>query len=134
MADENETSLPGVPMVRFRAPSGVVIDHTLPLHETIAHQWRDGELQRVNDDGELWEDGDEYDLSGAYGTDAGVRQGAGGEDEVPARPSDSAPKTAWQDYAVAAGACTEDEAAGMTRADLITRCTPPELDPLAPGA
>lgn len=129
MADEDENSLPDVPMVRLRAPSGVVIDHTLPLHETIAHQWRNGELQRVDDGGDLWE-GNEYDLSGAYGTDAEVRQGTDGEDEVPARPADTAPKKAWQDYAVAVKACTEDEAAGMTRADLIARCTPPELNPL----
>ena len=84
--------------IRLRAASGIVIDFTLPLHESITHQWRNGELQRD-------------------------------EDDDPVRPADSAPKKAWQDYAVAVGALSGEEAAGMTRQQLIDASTPPELRP-----
>jgi len=114
--------------------SGHVISFTLPLHETVDQQWRNGELQRVNEDGTPYE-GDQYDLSGIYdlppdeAAAPAVASAAG-----PARPADSAPLKAWQDYAAAVGACTAAEAAGMTRPDLIARCTPPEMRPAAPGA
>lgn len=113
--------------VHLKAPSGVAIRFSLPLHATIDEQWRKGEMQRVTGDGLAWE-GDEYDLDGAG--PAAETPAEGG----PSRPADSAAKKAWQDYAVSLGACTEDEAAGMTRADLIGTCTPPELDPLAGGS
>jgi hypothetical protein len=112
--------------VRLQAPTGVVIDYTLPLHETIDQQWRKGELSRVDEDGILWE-GDQYDVSGVRSEPA-----TAGADGEPVRPADGAPKKAWQDYAVATRACSAEEAAGMTRADLIAKCTPPEMDPLAP--
>src|ERR1700722_9695322 len=51
--------------IRLRAVSGVVIDHTLPLHQAVDDQWRKGELSRVDDNGMPWQ-GDEYDLSGAW--------------------------------------------------------------------
>lgn len=139
-------NLPDVPRIALRAPSGVIIDHTLPLHESIADQWRKGELQRVDGDGNPWSDGDEYDLSGAYGSreavpaadeeagfvprdegEAGLGEGTG----EPVRPDGNAPKRAWQDYAVAVGAVPEDEAPRLSRQQLIDRSTPPELRPEA---
>lgn len=148
--------LPKVPRIRLRAPSGVHIDYTLPLHETIHHAWRKGELSRVDDDGLPWE-GDQYDLASAYGRDA-ADEGDDGEPgqferadginghvgplaadvaasgvEQPERPLDTAPKKAWVDFAVAIGAKDADEAGDMTRAQLIELCTPPEIDPLAEG-
>jgi hypothetical protein len=144
-------------MIWLQSPAGVPIGMTLPLHETITEQWRNGGLQRVTAEGARWE-GDEFDLSTAAesGTpgasepepsegerEAGDDPDAGGEVQEPTAPADgvteperpnaSAPKQPWQDYAVALGACTADEAAAMTRQALIDLCTPPEADPLAGG-
>ena len=142
--DERPRGLPDVPRIRLRAPSGVHIDYTLPLHEAIHSAWRKGEMQRVDDDGAPWP-GDQYDVSGVYDRQREDREaadggGTGGEDSAPAgsggesvRPADSAPKQAWQDYAAALGACSAEEAAGMSRGDLIKLCTPPEADPLTLG-
>jgi len=160
--DERPRGLPDVPRIRLRAPSGVHIDYTLPLHEAIHSAWRKGEMQRVDDDGAPWP-GDQYDVSGVYDRQREDREaadgaGTGAEDSAPAggaedsapaggaedsapaggggepvRPADSAPKQAWQDYAAALGACSAEEAAGMSRGDLIKLCTPPEADPLTPG-
>jgi len=113
--------------VHLRAPSGVIIGFTLPLHEAIDGQWRRGELQRVSEDGSPWE-GDEYDLGGTGAGDAPPEPGA-----TPARPEENAPKRDWQAYAVAVGAVTDAEAAKLTRAELITRCTPAEMLPPDPG-
>lgn len=127
--------LPDVPRIRLRASTGVVIDYTLPLHESINHQWLNGDLSRVGDDGVLYTD-NEHDLSDAYarGSEtAGEGDKPGGDAAVePPRPADSAPKKAWQDYAVLLGAATSEEAAAMTKPDLVARCTPPEIDPLKP--
>src|ERR1700722_18563167 len=51
-------------MIHLRGPQGMVIDLSLPLHETITEQWRNGELERVTADGSPWE-GDPFDLSTA---------------------------------------------------------------------
>lgn len=123
------------PAVHLRAPSGHVIRFTLPMHEAIATQWRNGELQRVNEDETPFE-GDQYDLTGVYDAvpeEAVVPVAAGNFPAGPARPADSAPLKAWQDYAVAVKACTQAEAAAMNRADLIAKCTPPEMRPSVPG-
>jgi hypothetical protein len=146
--ETDERGLPKVPRIRLRAPSGVVIDYTLPLHEAIHHQWRNGEMQRVDDDEMPWE-GDEYDLDSAYGRrpegrvpgpDAedsdgpevtypdGSETGNAGTSQ-PQRPADDAPKKAWQDFAVAVGAVDASEAPRLTRQQLIDRSTPPELQP-----
>jgi hypothetical protein len=176
--DKQETDdrgLPKVPRIRLRAPSGIVIDYTLPLHEAIHNQWRNGEMSRVDDDDMPWE-GDEYDLDSAYGRDDeagedeaadedrdnldaepgegeadrgdGDSEGPGTEDgdgpevtypatgqagdggaQHPERPADNAPKRDWQEYAVKIGAVTEDEAGGLTKAQLVEKSTPPEMRP-----
>jgi hypothetical protein len=118
--------------VHLRAASGHVIRFTLPLHEAIGQQWRNGELQRVQEDGSEWE-GDQYDLDGAYDVaEAAAPAAAEPLPGGPARPADSAPLKAWQDYAVAIKACTQAEAAAANRSVLIAKCTPPEMRP--PGA
>ena len=58
------------------------------------------------------------------------KPGAIGE---PTRPADGAPLKSWREFAVAIGAATADEAQGMSRAELVRLCTPPETDPLAEG-
>ncbi|MGH3205110.1 MAG: hypothetical protein ACRDP5_24130 [Streptosporangiaceae bacterium] len=115
-------------MVHLKSPSGTVIDFSLPLHEAIMHQWRNGDLQRVTKNGAAWT-GDPFNLDGSPARAAAALRTGDGQ---PARPVDSAPKKAWQDYAAAIGAVPGEEAAGMARADLIAACTPPEL--LGPGA
>jgi hypothetical protein len=142
-----------VGIVHLKAESGIPVGMSLPLHATINEQWRNGVLKRVTADGAPWW-GDEFDLTRLEGdvppvpADGGDRQdppsapAAGGgrqeeghdpEDEwsEPPRPVASAPLKAWQEYATALGACSEEEAAAMTRAALIKLCTPPEADPLA---
>lgn len=123
------------PAVHLRAPSGHVIRFTLPMHEAISTQWRNGELQRVNEDGSSFE-GDQYDLTGIYDgapdeAPAPVSAAAAATPAGPTRPADSAPLKAWQDYAVAIKACTPTEAAALTRPDLVAKCTPPEMKPAA---
>lgn len=144
--------------LHLQAPSGLVINYTLPLHETIQGQWRAGDLQRVTEDGGAYV-GDQYDVSdilagdegGPESGDAGSGEGnnpgsgSGGDGAPdpdagqpgsaaaePPRPAASAPKQAWQDYAVALGAASEGDAAGMTKDALVKLCTPPEIDPLVP--
>lgn len=118
-------------LIHLQAPSGAVIGFSLPLHEAIEGQWLRGELQRVTADGAPWE-GDQYDVAAVPG-DAGTRAGDAADDDAPVRPSGNAPKQSWQAYAAGVGAVTADEAAGMTRAELIAACTPPELLPPDPG-
>lgn len=146
--------------LHLRAPSGLVINYTLPLHETIQGQWRAGELQRVTEDGGPYP-GDQFDVSDVLADDAGDVEpdggdagsgagndpgsGSGGDGAPdpdagqpdsaaaePPRPAASAPKQAWQEYAVALGAASEEDASGMTKDALVKLCTPPEIDPLVP--
>lgn len=106
-------------LIHLKAPNGVVIGFSLPLHESIEHQWRHGELQRVDADGNPWQ-GDET-VPGEPGED----ESPDGDAE-PVRPRGNAHVSKWAAYAVALGACSEDEAADMTRAQLIELTTPPE--------
>jgi hypothetical protein len=128
--------------LHLKAPNSVVIDFSLPLHESITHQWKTGDLQRVTAEGEPWP-GDQYDLSDLLGTEAaeGTQEPETGGDgqepdpdrtAEPVRPAVSAPKRDWQAYATALGACSADEATGMTRDALVKLCTPSEIDPLVP--
>jgi hypothetical protein len=132
MAGAKKSARDEPPAVHLRAPSGHLIRFTLPLHEAIATQWRNGELQRVQEDGSPFE-GDQYDLSalleGSPGEAAAPAASAAPVPAGPARPAESAPLKAWQDYAVAVGACTAAEAVAMTRPDLVAKCTPPEMQP-----
>lgn len=114
-------------LVHLAAEGGAVIGFTLPLSEHVEKQWRAGELVRVREDGtpwdEAWDDPDALD---------GEPAEPGGDDGVPARPRDAAHRRHWQAYAVALGACTEDEADGMTKAQLVELVTPPEETPPSP--
>lgn len=127
--------------VWLKADGGIPIGMSLPLHETITEQWKNGALKRVTEDGERWQ-GDEFDLSGIDASPAnpaaegvgGQQSGEGPDDgdwSDPVRPADADPVKAWREYAAALGATTAEEAAAMAKADLIKLCTPPEADPLA---
>lgn len=114
-------------LVHLKAPGGGVIGFTLPLHSTIEKQWRQGELTRVTEDGAPWDaSGDDPDAL----TEAGEREAG----EYPERPAPSAHKRHWQDYAVAIGACSGDDAEQMTKAQLVDLVTPPEEKPADPDA
>ena len=117
------------PAIHLRAASGQLIRFTLPLHEAISAQWRNGELQRVSEDGGPFA-GDQYALDELPGA-AGGSSGDGAADKFfgPVRPAADAPVKAWRDYAVAIGACTPDVAAATSRPDVIAKCTPPEMQP-----
>jgi hypothetical protein len=113
------------PMIYLK--EGHVTGHTLPLHPTVADRWKRGELVRVNEDGSDWE-GDPYALPG--GEPAVAETTASGTDDdgpEPVRPKGNASRIAWAGYAVALGACDEDEADTLTRDQLIALTTAPEM-------
>lgn len=130
---------------------GHVVRLTLPLHPDIEARWRKGGLVRVTEDGEPWQgyefalpgaepevpsppppgsgggDGHEHDGDGQGSGDGGQQQG--GDLNIPGRPRGNASRVAWAAYAVELGAATEDEAATLTRDELIELTTPPEMRP-----
>ncbi|WP_042400190.1 hypothetical protein [Streptacidiphilus carbonis] len=114
-------------LIHFKAPSGHVIAMTLPLHSTIEQQWEHGDLQRVAEDGSPWVEAVEVAevVEGPSGAPAG-------DVEAPVRPKAAAKIAEWQEFAVAIGACTADEAAGLTKAQLVELTTPPEMQPPVP--
>lgn len=109
--------------IYFKAPGGHVIAMTLPLHSTIEHQWEHGDLQRVNEDGSPW---------GEPAVEVAPQPPEGGGVEAPARPKPAAKVADWQEYAVAIGAASAQDAAGMTKAQLVELTTPPEMLPADP--
>ncbi len=111
-------------LIHFRAPSGLVIGMSLPVHEAIEHQWRTGELQRVNPDGSRWEGDGE--LPPEPEDDNLAHEGT-----IPERPRANAHVDKWRLYAVAIRATTEARAAEMSRDELRDLCTPPEEKPPA---
>lgn len=114
-------------LVHLRAPNGHVIGMTLPLHPAIEKQWRQGELTRVQADGGPWDEStDDPDALG------GVAPGPAIEPEGPLRPATGAHKRHWHEYAVAVGACSDEEAGQMTKAALVDLVTPPEEKPAGP--
>lgn len=89
----------------FRGSGGAVMEMDLPLPEVYADQVTRGYLKRVNADGTPWTGEAESAAEGA---------------PVSERPAQSAQKADWVGWAVAQGADPE-EAAGMTKADLVEK-------------
>lgn len=87
----------------LRGEGGAIMEHELPLHETISDKLRQGHISRVN------EDGTPFQLSE-------------GEDPSPSaeglRPKDTAIKADWIAWAVTCGEAVE-AATAMTKAALI---------------
>lgn len=83
------------------------------LPDGIRHRLERGDLARITEDGHPW---------------------PGDEDEVPDEPPEDAPelprrnesRQAWEDFAVSQG-MDADEAAGMTKAELVTEFTRPRI-------
>ena len=111
-------------LIHFRTPAGQILGMTLPVHEAIEHQWRTGELQRVQEDGSPWQG-----AGSLPGDPAPDDDGLAHEGTAPSRPRANAHVSKWQRYAVALRACTEDQAAEMSRDELIKLTTPPEMEP-----
>jgi hypothetical protein len=114
-----------VDRVWLATPGGTVLMHTLPLGEYIERQWTDGVLTRVNEDGSAYV-GDPFDVSGDGAEVESTATGETGNGE-PVRPAQAAPKAEWVAYVVALGVTDEETAKGMTKADLVTAATPPEM-------
>jgi hypothetical protein len=123
-------------LVHLAADGGVAIGFTLPLPEHVEKQWRAGELARVREDGTPWDEAedDPDTLAGDPSGEDSAEPGGDAAEGAPARPRDSAHRRHWQAYAVALGACTEEDAAGMTKAQLMELVTPPEEQPPDPEA
>ena len=125
-------------LVHLVAEGGAVIGFTLPLPEHVRKQWEAGELVRVHEDGTPWDEaGDDPDALAGPDGPASVEPAVPDGDvppDVPVRPRDSAHRRHWQVYAVALGACTQEDADGMTKAQLVELVTPPEELPPDPEA
>jgi hypothetical protein len=69
------------------------------------------------------------------GDDGAGSDDNGGGDQQPElkRPRKNGARQAWADYAVALGACTAEEAAGLSREQLIDLCVPQEEKPSDPA-
>lgn len=122
-------------LVHLVADGGAVIGFTLPLSEHVEKQWRAGELVRVREDGTEWDEAqDDPDALAEMSDPAGGVSAEPGGDvcTLPARPRDSAHRRHWQAYAVELGACDEEQAAAMTKAQLVELVTPPEERPPDP--
>lgn len=124
-------------LIHLKTAGGGVIGFSVPLHDTICKQWAKGELSRVHEDGSLWLGDDGYE---AFVTGTDTEPEVEAEDDGPEDPADSAPvepkrpganahQRTWAKYAVALGACTEDEAKAKSKDELVALTTPPELQP-----
>ncbi len=112
--------------LREAAARGDTVGHvaifTGPLPAGVQKRWDDGDLIQVTRDGDPWEDSDV--LPEAPVLDVAVEEVPAGPQATfaetdPARPRGNGSQEAWAVYAVAVGAVSEDEAAGMSRDDLI---------------
>lgn len=121
-------------LIHLKTAGGGVIGFTIPLHDTICKQWSKGELSRTHEDGSPWAGDDGY-AAFVAGTDGEPEADDPGSEEQdpapdgPKRPGANAHQRTWAKYAVALGVCTEDEAKGKSRDDLMGLTTPPELQP-----
>jgi hypothetical protein len=113
----------GKPVIWLK--EGHVCGFTLPLPENVMARWKAGQLMRVNEDGSTYQ-GAHYVLPGDD-PESATEAGEGGSG--PERPKKSASRIAWAAYAVALGACSEEDADSKTRDELIELTTPPEEKP-----
>jgi hypothetical protein len=106
---------------------GHVCGFTLPLSAVIEERWKAGHLIRVNEDGSTFQ-GPHFILPGADLEADDDEPGTGGGNG-PVRPKKNAGRVQWAAYAIALGACTEDEADDLNRDQLIALVIPPEEKP-----
>lgn len=101
---------------------GHVCGFTLPLPENVLERWKLGQLIRVNEDGSTFQGAHFVLPDDQQEAEAPAPAGSAG----PERPKKNAGRVQWAVYAVALGACSEDEADKLTREQLIELVTPPE--------
>jgi len=126
---------------------GHVCGMVLPLHPDIEARWRNGQLTRVQPDGSPWQDsdgdpfavlpgaapaGDGTHIAERSDNDDNQQQPDPAGSSQPPRPKGNAPRPEWAAYAVALGVTTAEQAAMMTRDELKTLVTPPEMEPKIP--
>lgn len=105
---------------------GHVCGFTLPLPENVQARWKAGQLMRVNEDGSTYQ-GPHYVLPGDDPETPAETGGAAAG--IPERPKKSSSRIAWAAYAIALGACSDDDAEKLTRDELVELTTPPEDKP-----
>ena len=129
--------MPEMIYLRESAPRGEIRGHvvgcSLPLQPVMRKRWDEGDLVRVTEDGEPWPGGDFLpdDVPDAdavpkdepAAADEPLPVDIDGTDE-PARPRGNASQDAWAAYAVALGELSEDQAAGMSRDDIVAAVSP----------
>ncbi|MFD6874527.1 MULTISPECIES: hypothetical protein [unclassified Streptomyces] len=100
--------------IYLRGEGGGIHAMDLPLHESIADRWARGLLTRVDADGRSF----------SGGLDENVPAPEGGDGEPSAhkaggKPAPTAVKAEWIAYVVGQGHMSADDAANLTKADLI---------------
>lgn len=99
--------------IYLRGEGGGIHAMDLPLHESIADRYARGMLTRVNADGTPFTEG----LIASPPADTGDGQDAA--PEAAGRPAQAAPKAEWIAYVVGQGHLSAEDAANLTKADLI---------------
>ena len=99
----------------IRGENGALHCMDVPLPPGIQDRLDKGDLVRVNEDGTPWREPDEPVLEPPHGDLP---------PDAPPLPKKTEPRAAWTEFAVSQG-MDREEAASMTKAELIERFTPP---------
>ncbi|MFE9765113.1 hypothetical protein ACFYPC_11360 [Streptomyces sp. NPDC005808] len=96
--------------IYIRGEGGGIHAMDLPLHESVEQRLARGQLTRVNQDGSSYTDGT---------TEAGPSESSDPAADKSARPAVNASKSEWIAYVVGQGHLSAEDAANLTKADLI---------------
>lgn len=115
-----------VESIYVRGEGGSIVLMDLPLPESIQQRFDAGLIVRVNEDGSLWSDEPAKPVKPAHvETEAEAKARVDAEDDRrplgPQRPSQAAAKAQWVDFAELSSDLSHDEAAAMTKAELVER-------------
>ncbi|MFZ3494619.1 hypothetical protein ACODT5_15570 [Streptomyces sp. 5.8] len=98
--------------IYLRGEGGAIHAMDLPLHESIADRYARGQLVRVHQDGSPFTEGLTARAPAESGDEPPAPEPAG-------RPAQAAPKAEWIAYVVGQGHLSAEDAANLTKADLI---------------
>ncbi|MGW3936446.1 hypothetical protein [Streptomyces phaeochromogenes] len=99
--------------IHVRGEGGAIFAMDLPLPESIADRLASGLLVRVN------EDGSPHAGAPAQESPTGAEEGSDLTEGRTPRPAVNASKSEWIAHVVARGLASADDAANLTKADLI---------------
>ncbi|MEV6174884.1 hypothetical protein AB0L99_42600 [Streptomyces sp. NPDC051954] len=99
--------------IHVRGEGGAIFAMDLPLPEAIGNRLASGLLVRVN------EDGSPHEGAPAQESPTGDEEGSDLTEGRPPRPAVNASKSEWIAHVVARGLLSADDAANLTKADLI---------------